>query len=75
MWVMCLEIMGLILIKPGVGLTVPKPKALEVTSNKYETGQSGLCGHFSHTEKASLSQYQHLQGEISAIKKLNGHYH
>ena len=44
--------------------------------NKYETGQVALCGLFSETvKKASMSQYNHLQGEINAITKLDRHYH
>ena len=59
---------------PEWDMTVPKP--LKELCNKYETGQVGLCGLFSDTvKKASMSQYQHLQGEINAIKKLDRHYY
>ena len=54
-------------------MTVPKP--LKELCNKYELGQVGLCGLFSDTvKKASMSQYQHLQGETNAIKKLDRHF-
>ena len=39
-------------------------------------GQVALCGLFSDTVKrASMSLYQHLQGELNPIKKLDRHYY
>ena len=58
---------------PEWNMTVPTLKEL---CNKYETGQVALCGIFSDTvNKAPMSQYQHLQGELNAIKKLDRHYY
>jgi hypothetical protein len=52
------------------------PDPIKALCNKYETGMVSLCGLFSNTvKKASMSQYQHLQGEVNAIKKLDRHYY
>ena len=55
-------------------MSIPKP--IKALCNKYETGMVSLCGLFSSTvKKASMSQYQHLQGEVNALKKLDRHYY
>ena len=59
---------------PEWDMKIPDP--ITALCNKYETGQVALCGLFSETvKKASMSQYNHLQGEINAITKLDRHYH
>ena len=61
-------------VKPVREWDMSTPKPVKALCNKYETGQVSLCGLFSSTvKKASMSQYQHLQGEINAIRKLDRH--
>ena len=63
-------------VKPVREWDMSTPKPIKALCNKYETGQVSLCGLFSSTvKKASMSQYQHLQGEINAIRKLDRHYY
>ena len=51
-------------------MSIPKP--IKALCNKYDS----LCGLFSTTvKKASMSQYQHLQGDVNALKKLDRHYY
>ena len=63
-------------VKPVLLWDMTMPEPIKALCNKYETGMVSLCGLFSDTvKKASMSQYQHLQGEVNAIKKLDRHYY
>ena len=60
-------------VKPVLLWDMTMPEPIKALCNKYETGMVSLCGLFSDTvKKASMSQYQHLQGEVNAIKNLTG---
>ncbi|MCG8625790.1 MAG: hypothetical protein MJE68_27795 [Proteobacteria bacterium] len=52
-----------------------KPKLIAELRNWYETGHVSLCGLFSTTVKALISQYHHTIGEVNSITKLDRHFH
>ena len=48
------------------------PAVIQALADKYERGQTSLCGLLSSTVKeASMTQYRHVQGEVNAITKLD----
>ena len=64
------------ILKPVKLWDMQKPQPIAELSNRYETGQVSLCGLFSSTvKKATVSQYQHILGEVNSITKLDRHFH
>ena len=63
-------------VKPVHEWDMSFPTEIQSLANQYERGQMSLCGLFSSTvREASMTRYQHLQGEVNAITKLDKHYH
>ena len=63
-------------MKPVKLWDMSKPRPIAELRNRYETGHVSLCGHSSTTvKKASISQYQHIIGEVNSITKLDRHFH
>lgn len=63
-------------VKPIKEWNMEFPTQIKTLTNQYERGQTAICGLFSSTvREAGMSQYDHVQGEINALAKLDRHYY
>ena len=53
-----------------------QPSPIANLANRYERGQTSLCGLFSTVVKdARMSKFNHVQGEVNSLGKLDCHYY